>query len=47
MIDLLLLTQYFDMLKDIGSHPGTSTVFLPAESSPIRDGLMQANAMSR
>jgi regulator of protease activity HflC (stomatin/prohibitin superfamily) len=47
VIDLLLLTQYFDMLKDIGSNPNTSTVFLPADSAPIRDGLLQANAMSR
>ena len=47
VIDLLLLTQYFDMLKDIGSHPGTSTVFLPSDSAPVRDGIMQANAMAR
>lgn len=47
VIDLLLLTQYFDMLKDIGSHPGTSTVFLPSDSAPVRDGIMQANAMTR
>lgn len=47
VIDLLLLTQYFDMLKDIGSHPGTSTVFLPSDNAPVRDGIMQANAMAR
>lgn len=47
VIDLLLLTQYFDMLKDIGTQPGTSTVFLPSDSAPVRDGMMQANAMSR
>jgi regulator of protease activity HflC (stomatin/prohibitin superfamily) len=47
VIDLLLLTQYFDMLRDIGSHSGTSTVFLPSDSAPVRDGILQANAMSR
>mmetsp|Transcript_6494 Transcript_6494/g.13391 ORF Transcript_6494/g.13391 Transcript_6494/m.13391 type:complete len:278 (-) Transcript_6494:202-1035(-) len=47
VIDLLLLTQYFDMLKDIGSHAGTSTVFLPSDNAPVRDGILQANAMSR
>mmetsp|Transcript_26153 Transcript_26153/g.30975 ORF Transcript_26153/g.30975 Transcript_26153/m.30975 type:complete len:282 (+) Transcript_26153:48-893(+) len=47
VIDLLLLTQYFDMLKDVGSQPGTSTVFLPPDSAPVRDGILQANAMAR
>jgi len=47
VIDLLLLTQYFDMLKDVGSNPGTSTVFLPPDAAPVRDGILQANAMSR
>ena len=42
-----LRLRYFDMLKDIGSHPGTSTVFLPSDSAPVRDGIMQANAMAR
>jgi len=47
VIDLLLLTQYFDMLKDVGSNLNTSTVFLPPDNAPIRDGILQANAMSR
>jgi len=51
VIDLLLLTQYFDMLKDVGSHPNTSTVFLPSsdgsQASAMRDGVMQANSMTR
>lgn len=47
VIDLLLLTQYFDMLKDIGTNPSTSTVFLPSDSAPVRDGVLQANAMRR
>lgn len=32
VIDLLLMTQYFDMLKDIGGKPGCNTVFIPEES---------------
>lgn len=47
VIDLLLLTQYFDMLKDIGTNSGTNTVFLPSDSAPVRDGVLQANAMRR
>ena len=45
VIDLLLLTQYFDMLKDIGNYPHTNTIFLPADNQDTRDGVMQANAM--
>lgn len=47
VIDLLLLTQYFDMLKGVGSQPGTSTFFLPAKKGPasaVRDGYLQAVA---
>ncbi|KAJ8613686.1 hypothetical protein CTAYLR_003155 [Chrysophaeum taylorii] len=29
IIDLLLVTQYFDMLKDVGSKPNCATVFIP------------------
>lgn len=51
VIDLLLLTQYFDMLKDIGGNPTTSTVFLPSDArsgeGAIRDGMLQAQAMKR
>lgn len=45
--EVLVLHRYFDMLKDIGSHPGTSTVFLPSDKAPVRDGMLQANAMAR
>lgn len=47
VIDLLLLTQYFDMLKDVGNHPGTSTFFLnnkKTQVTAVRDGILQANA---
>jgi Mor family transcriptional regulator len=29
VMDLLLMTQYFDMIKDIGSKKAGSTIFLP------------------
>ena len=45
VIDLLLLTQYFDMLKDIGNYPHTNTIFLPADNQDTRNGVMQAMAM--
>mmetsp|Transcript_13859 Transcript_13859/g.41183 ORF Transcript_13859/g.41183 Transcript_13859/m.41183 type:complete len:151 (-) Transcript_13859:120-572(-) len=47
VMDLLLLTQYFDMLKDVGAHQNSSTVFLPHGpgavsdiKSQLRDGLL-------
>jgi len=46
VIDLLLLTQYFDMIKDVGSYGGCETIFTAAESGEggIRSGMMQAMA---
>ncbi len=47
-MDLLLLTQYFDMLRDVGQSSRAATVFLPhapqsvaALQSAMRDGFMQ------
>lgn len=31
IVDLLLITQYFDMLKDVGAKPNCATVFIPEE----------------
>jgi len=28
-MDLIMVTQYFDTIKDIGSHAGQNTLFLP------------------
>mmetsp|Transcript_1667 Transcript_1667/g.5369 ORF Transcript_1667/g.5369 Transcript_1667/m.5369 type:complete len:292 (-) Transcript_1667:415-1290(-) len=51
VMDLLLLTQYFDMLKDVGAQAGTRAVFLPKKGASqvghVRDGLLQATAGSR
>ena len=50
-MELLLITQYFDTLKDVGMSGRASTVFLnhsPSAvgdvSSQIRNGFMQAMA---
>lgn len=54
VMDLLLVTQYFDTLKDIGNGRGTKTLFLPHGPSAVsdlqaslRDGLMTGMAMKR
>jgi len=51
VIELMMVTQYFDLLKDVGSSNGTATVFLNHNpgtvgeiSSQIRNGFMQAQA---
>jgi hypothetical protein len=46
-MDLLLLTQYFDMIRDVGSSPHCRTTFVPTSRSmgdEIRGSLIQANA---
>ena len=50
-MDLLLLTQYFDMLRDVGQSSKAATVFLPhapqsvaSLQSAMRDGFMQVRA---
>lgn len=47
VMDLLVLTQYFNTLSEVGGHPGTKCVFLPNDDQPIRSGIMQANAILR
>jgi hypothetical protein len=47
VMDLLLLTQYFDMIRDVGSSPHCRTTFVPTSRSmgdEIRGSLIQANA---
>lgn len=53
VIEMMMITQYFDMLKDIGVAKGSSTVFMPHSpatvadvASQIRAGFMQAQAGS-
>lgn len=45
-LDLLLLTQYFDCIKDVGSDPKCRTTFIPTSKSgtdEFRNSLIQAD----
>lgn len=45
VMDLLLLTQYFDMIQSVGSSPHCKTTFVPSSSrnsSELRNALLQA-----
>jgi len=47
VMDLLLLTQYFDMIRDVGSASHCRTTFVPATRSvgdSMRTSLLQADA---
>ena len=47
VMDLLLLSQYFDMIRDTAGHGQCKTVFVPASKSPqdlTRDAMLQAEA---
>jgi len=48
VMDLVLVTQYFDTLKDLGSNSKSSTIFIPhspgsvgSVAEQVRDGFMQ------
>jgi len=50
VMDLLLVNQYFDTLKEIGAHSKSTTIFIPHSpsgvsdvSQQIRDGFIQGN----
>ena len=50
IMDMMMLTQYNDMLKDVGGSNKTSTVFIPQSggsdiSGMIRNGVLQASAV--
>jgi len=47
VMDLLLLTQYFDMVRDVGAANHCRTTFVPSSKSSgddMRNSLLQANA---
>ncbi|EXB30114.1 Hypersensitive-induced response protein 1 [Morus notabilis] len=51
VMDMVLVTQYFDTMKDIGASSKSSSVFIPHGpgavkdiASQIREGLLQGNA---
>ncbi|XP_074309758.1 hypersensitive-induced response protein 2 [Silene latifolia] len=54
VMDMVLVTQYFDTMREIGASSKSSTVFIPHGpgavkdvASQIRDGLLQGNTMER
>jgi hypothetical protein len=47
-MEMMLITQYFDMLRDVGSHNKSATVFIPHQpggineiGNQIRSGFLQ------
>ncbi|KMT17131.1 hypothetical protein BVRB_2g040430 [Beta vulgaris subsp. vulgaris] len=54
VMDMILVTQYFDTMKEIGAASKTSAVFIPHGpgavrdvATQIRDGLLQASSSSQ
>ena len=47
VMDLLLLTQYFDMIRDVGISPNCKTTFVPSSAgggvSDMRNALLQTD----
>ena len=44
VMDLLILTQYFDTLHDIGRNPNTKSVYLSSDDGRARNAMMEAEA---
>jgi regulator of protease activity HflC (stomatin/prohibitin superfamily) len=51
VMDMIIVTQYFDTLKDIGASSKSNTVFIPSDpsnvsniSSQIRNGIIQSDS---
>jgi len=36
-MDLLMVTQHFDMLKDIGAHAGSKVILMPYSPASVGD----------
>eukprot|EP00210_Caulerpa_lentillifera_P008209 g7838.t1 len=54
ILSMMLMTQYFDTLKEVGTSGRNGTIFLPHQpgaiadiSQQVRDGMLQATAMNR
>ncbi|CAE7758895.1 HIRL2 [Symbiodinium microadriaticum] len=43
VMDLLILTQYFDALQEVGSRGNVKTIFLSGDSNPMRSAMLEAN----
>lgn len=37
VMDLLMVTQHFDMLKDIGAHAGSKVILIPYSPNAVGD----------
>ena len=44
VMDLLILTQYFDTLQELGTKVNTKVVFTGSEQGAISNGMMQSYA---
>ena len=44
IMDLLILTLYFDTLHEIGRNPHTKSIFLATEEGGMRSAIMEADA---
>ena len=54
IMSMMMMTQYFDTIKDVGMHSKNGTIFLPHQpgalsdiASQVRDGTLQAQVMKR
>jgi hypothetical protein len=54
IIDVVLLTQYFNTLREVASESGTNTLFMPGHPGAVnelgdqlRNSMLQANEASR
>lgn len=44
VMDMVLVTQYFDTLKDLGNHKNISTIFVPHDGPGMRKGMLEAQS---
>ena len=51
VMEMMMMTQYFDTMKDVGCASGNSTIFVPSgpgavadAAAAVRTGIMQGNA---
>ena len=54
VMEMMMMTQYFDTMKDMGTHGGNSTIFVPSgpgavadAAASIRMGIMQGNVATK
>lgn len=44
VMDMVLVTQYFDTLKELGNNPHVATVFVPHDQGGLRKEMLEAGA---